>query len=99
LTLPVIEFIFSNMKPKTTKKKTKLLENILNVFDDKMFQEKSIPFMKGYRNGKKGLYKNPYKTYGFSGLYDRGYNMALNQTKPKKQIQSEKQKTTWAYEL
>jgi hypothetical protein len=55
----------------------KLLENILNVFDDKMFQEKSIPFMKGYRNGKKGLYKNPYKTYGFSGLYERGYNMAL----------------------
>ena len=48
-------------------------------FDKRMFNEKSIPFMKGYNHGMKGIYKNPYKTEGFEGLYSRGYSYALNE--------------------
>jgi hypothetical protein len=54
-------------------------ENYYKAFDDRMFDEKSIPFMRGYEHGKRGAYKNPYKMEGFIGLYDRGYSYGLKE--------------------
>jgi hypothetical protein len=50
-----------------------------SAFDKRMFEEKSIPFMRGYDHGKKCIYKNPYKTNGFAELYNRGFSFAENE--------------------
>ena len=65
------------------KRKT-LAQHLLDSLDKQMMKEHCIPFMKGYRNGKNGIYNNKYKTIGFEMLYDRGYNLGLTETITKK---------------
>ena len=57
-----------------------LAQQLLDSFDKQMLIEHCIPFMKGYRNGMKGIYNNKYKKIGFEMLYDRGYNLGLKES-------------------